>query len=121
MMGFSDAEIDAAIKALSVPGRMADAQELVERAAPGLARVLGLALDGGGWFETAHQAALHEAVQTDDPQQRDLAVRTLFEEETQLTLLVGVAVGFELARELGCPAASEPGGQSTIDTNPRSI
>ena len=99
-MSFSDAEIDAAIAALSEPDRLVAAQQLVTRAAPSLERVLGSALHEGGWFDTAHEAAIKDAVAGDDPHQRLVAVRTLFAEETRLTMLVGVAVGFELARVL---------------------
>jgi hypothetical protein len=114
-VSFSDADIDAAIDALSEPGRLAAAQDLVSRAAPGLQRILGSALHDGGWFDTAHQAALGEAIGTDDLQQRDRAVRTLFAEETRLTMLVGVAVGFGLAGELGLAAAG-----SDLDEAPKS-
>ncbi len=107
-MSFSDAEIDAALQALSQPGRLAAAQELVSRSIPGLQRILGAALSDGGWFDTAHQAAVGEAISADDLQQRDRAVRTLLAEETRLTMLVGVAVGFELARELGHAPAAAP-------------
>src|SRR5580693_4644491 len=99
--GFSDAEVDAAIAALSDPGRLDAAQTLVSRAAPSLQKVLGSALHEGGWFDTAHEAAIREAIGADDPHERQTAVRTLFAEETRLTMLVGLAVGFELARELG--------------------
>ena len=104
-MPFSDAEIDAAITALSEPGRLDDAQALVTRAAPSLERVLGSALHEGGWYDAAHNAAVKEAVGTSDPDDRLVAVRTLFAEETRLTMLVGVAVGLELARELGDAAS----------------
>jgi hypothetical protein len=100
-VSFPDADIDAAIAALSEPGRLAAAQQLVAGAAPSLERVLGSALHEGGWFDTAHEAAVRDAVNTGDPHDRLVAVRTLFAEETRLTMLVGVAVGFELARELG--------------------
>lgn len=100
-MSFSDADIDAAIAALSDPARLSAAQELVSRAAPSLERVLASALHEGGWFDAAHDAAVKEAVGTGDPHDRLVAVRTLFAEETRLTMLVGVAIGFELARELG--------------------
>jgi hypothetical protein len=100
-VSFSDADIDAAITALSEPGRLTDAQQLVSRVAPSLERVLGSALHEGGWFDAAHNAALKDAVDTGDADHRLVAVRTLFAEETRLTMLVGVAVGFELARELG--------------------
>lgn len=99
-MSFSDADIDAAIAALSEPGRLDAAQKLVSRAAPSLERVLASALHEGGWFDTAHDQSVSEAVSTADPQARLTAVRTLFAEETRLTMLVGVAVGFELAHEL---------------------
>ena len=100
-MSFTDADIDAAIAALSEQGRLTAAQELVSRAAPSLERVLGSALHEGGWFDAAHDAAVKDAIATSDPHDRLVAVRTLFAEETRLTMLVGVAVGFELARELG--------------------
>jgi hypothetical protein len=105
-MRFSAEDIDAAIAALSQPGRLNDAQELVTHAAPSLERVLGSALHEGGWFDSAHEASIKEAVGTADPHERLVAVRTLFAEETRLTMLVGVAVGLELAREL----AQDPSG-----------
>jgi hypothetical protein len=100
-VSFSDAEIDAAIAALSDAGRLDDALNLVSRAAPSLQRVLGTALQEGGWFDTAHEAAVKEAIGSEQAQDRIVAVHTLLAEETRLTMLVGVAVGFELARELG--------------------
>ena len=100
-MSFSDADIDAAIAALSQPGRLDAAQDLVARAAPSLERVLGHALHEGGWFDTAHDQSVREAINTSDPHERLVAVRTLFAEETRLTMLVGVAGGLDLARELG--------------------
>jgi hypothetical protein len=107
-VSFSDADIDAAIAALSQPGRLDAAQEIITRAAPSLERVLGSALHEGGWFDTAHEQAVKDAIGTSDPHDRLTAVRTLFAEETRLTMLVGVAVGLELARELG-EAASGAG------------
>jgi hypothetical protein len=104
-VSFSDADIDAAIGALSEPGRLDQAQALVSRAAPSLEHVLGSALHEGGWFDAAHNAAVKDAVATGDPDERLVAVRTLFAEETRLTMLVGVAVGFELAKELGQAAS----------------
>jgi hypothetical protein len=115
-VSFSDAEIDAAVTALSEPGRLAAAQDVVSRAAPSLQRVLGSALHEGGWFDTAHEAAVREALETPDPHDRLVAVRTLFADETRLTMLVGVAVGFELARELGHePSAAVPGTATEED------
>jgi hypothetical protein len=100
-VSFSDVEMDAAIAALSDPGRLDVAQNLVSQAAPSLQKILASALHDGGWFDTAHEAAVNEAISAEDPHERLVRVRTLFAEETRLTMLVGVAVGFELARELG--------------------
>lgn len=108
-MSFSDAEIDAAVTALSTPGRLAQAQDVVARAAPSLQRVLASALHDGGWFDTAHDAAVNEAISSEDPQARAVAVKTLLAEETRLTMLVGVAAGFELARELGYARSDQAG------------
>ncbi len=115
-MSFSSLEIDAAIAALSEPGRLAAAQELVSRAAPSLERVLGSALREGGWFDAAHNAAVRDAVALSDADARLAAVRTLLAEETRLTMLVGVAVGFELARELAPEAAPEAAPEGCPDT-----
>jgi hypothetical protein len=61
---------------------------------------LGTALDEGGWFEAGHAQAVGEAARREDPDERVRELRTLLAEETRLGMLVGVAVGFELAREL---------------------
>jgi hypothetical protein len=70
------------------------------RAAPGLGHVLASAIADGGWFDTAHGAALREAVALQDPHERLRVVDALIAEETRLAMLVGAAVGYELAREL---------------------
>jgi hypothetical protein len=93
-------EVDVAVAALADAERFAHAQEVVTHAAPGLQRVLNEALDAGGFFAAAHETAVGEAALTADPADRVDAVRTLVAEETRLGMLVGVAVGFELAHEL---------------------
>ncbi len=93
-------EVDAAVAALSDPERYSHAQQVVTHAAPGLQRVLGAALVEGGWFDTAHDAQLAQAAEAEDPGERVEVMRALLEEETRLSMLVGVSVGFELAREL---------------------
>ncbi|HEX4735227.1 MAG TPA: hypothetical protein VH247_12495 [Thermoleophilaceae bacterium] len=97
---FTDAELDAAVEALSDPARFAAATEMIERAAPQLERLLGIALKEGGWFDDSHEQAVQVAALTDDPGERVVAVRTLMAEEARLGMMVGVAVGYELAREL---------------------
>ena len=97
---YSDEEIHAAVAALTSPDRLAGAQDAVARFAPQLQRILDDALDSGGWFGQAHEAELAKAASTVDATDRQRAVRALVAEETRLGMMVGVAVGIELAREL---------------------
>lgn len=98
---FTAEQVDAAVAALSSdPERFVHAQEIVTHAAPGLQRVLNEALEAGGWFGEAHEAQITGAAGTEDGAARESAIRVLIAEETRLSMLVGVAVGLELAREL---------------------
>jgi hypothetical protein len=96
----SDAEIDAAIEALSEPERLDEAQRLVAAKAPQLQRILDQALESADWFGSAHQAEVVKAAGHPDPDERVAAVQNLVAEETRLSMLVGVAVGYELAQML---------------------
>ena len=96
----SDEDIDRAIEALSDPARLEEAQRLVAAKAPQLQRILDEALESAGWFGQAHQAEVLKAAGTADPEERVTAVRTLITEETRVSMLVGVAVGYELAQML---------------------
>jgi hypothetical protein len=109
---YTDAELEAAIAAIAKPERLREAQDLVARTAPALSRVLATALQEGGWFDMGHDQAVHEATGHDDVGERRRAVRTILAEETRLGMLVGVAVGFELARELD-RGYGTPGSQTT--------
>ncbi len=102
---YTDAELEAAIAAITDPERLREAQAIVARSAPALQQVLAAALEEGGWFDLGHNQAVREATVHDDVSERVRAVQTMLAEETRLGMLVGVAVGFELARELG----GEPG------------
>jgi hypothetical protein len=104
---YTDAQVDAAVEALTDPERLRAAQETVARAAPQLQRVLDEALATGGWFGEAHDHAVLEAAGVADVEQRLGAVRTLLAEETRVGMLVGVAVGFELAHELNLTTTTE--------------
>jgi hypothetical protein len=97
---FTAEEVDAAVAALGDAARFGHAAEIVTHAAPGLQRVLAEALAEGGWFGAAHEGHVTNAALLDDPEERLSAVRTLVAEETRLGMLVGVAVGLELAQEL---------------------
>jgi hypothetical protein len=97
---YSDAEVEAAIEALADPDRLEEAQRMVGANAPGLQRILNEALAAADWFGSAHQAAVLDAAGKPDVDERLAAVRTLIAEETGVSMLIGVAVGYELAHEL---------------------
>jgi hypothetical protein len=97
---FTDAEIDAALEALSEPGRFRDAEMRVSRVAPQLQRILGEVLHAGGFFDEAHESQVLKAATTPGDEERIRAVRTLVAEEMRVGMLIGVAVGWELATEL---------------------
>jgi hypothetical protein len=97
---YTAAEVDAAVAALGQPGALAHAQEVVTHAAPALEHLLGAALHEGGWFGSAYEAEVTRAAAEPDAGAREHTVGTLVAEQTRLGMFVGVAVGFELAREL---------------------
>jgi hypothetical protein len=100
---FTDEQVEAAMRALSDPERFAGAERRLSALAPQLQRVLTHALDEGGWFGDAHRAQVRSALAETDDAARAEKVETLVAEETRMAMLVGVAVGWELARELGDP------------------
>ena len=61
---------------------------------------LNEALASADWFGPAHAAAVLEAAGKPGVDDRVTAVRTLIAEETGVAMLIGVAVGYELAHEL---------------------
>ena len=96
----TDPEIDAALEALNQPGRFDEAVQRVSRVAPQLQRILNEALLGGGFFGEEHESQALKAATTPDEEERIRAVRVMLAEEARMGMLVGVAVGWELAREL---------------------
>jgi hypothetical protein len=97
---FTDEELERAIESLTEPGRFQEAEARVTGMAPGLQRILGEALASGGWFGEAHDSQIRRAATDPDEAERLIAVRTLLTEETRVGMLVGVAVGWELSRQL---------------------
>jgi hypothetical protein len=87
---YTASEVDAAVARLADPDRFAHASAIVTHAA----------LVEGGWFGQAHEELLLRASGELDPLERLEAVRSLVDEQTRVGMLVGVAVGFELANEL---------------------
>jgi hypothetical protein len=99
----SDEQVEEAIRALSDPERFRDSERLVSEAAPQLQRILAHALDEGGWFGPAHQSEVRSAAAEPDEAARTARIETLLAEETRMGMLVGVAVGWQLASELRNP------------------
>jgi hypothetical protein len=97
---FTDEELERAIESLAEPGRFQEAEARVAGMAPALQRILGEALASGGWFGEAHDSQVRQAAGDLDEADRLAAVRTLLAEETRVGMLVGVAVGWELSRQL---------------------
>ncbi len=99
-MAFSDAEVEAAVRRLEEPGRLDAAQRTIAAQAPALQRILNQALEDADWFGAAHADEVRKATQAEDA---ETAVRTLVAEETRVAMLIGAAVGLELANQLANP------------------
>jgi hypothetical protein len=97
---FTDDQVDAAVRALSDPERFHGAEQRFAELIPQLQRILAQAMQEGGWFGEAHESQVRAAATADAEEDRATRIRTLLAEETRMGMLVGVAVGFELAREL---------------------
>ena len=97
---FTDDQVEAAVRALSDPERFAGAERRLTALAPQLQRVLAHALQQGGWFGEAHRSQVRAAATQPDEAERVSRIDTLLAEETRIGMLIGVAVGWELAREL---------------------
>lgn len=92
--------MNAAVEALADPERFAGAERALTVLAPHLQLVLAHALEEGGWFGDAHRSQVRQAAAEPDPAQRETRIDTLLAEETRMGMMVGVAVGWELCREL---------------------
>lgn len=99
-MPFSDAEVEAAVRRLEEPGRLDAAQRTIAAQAPALQRILNQALEDADWFGSAHRDEVRKAAQSEDA---ETAIRTLVAEETRVAMLIGAAVGLELANQLSNP------------------
>lgn len=122
--GYAEAELQAAIEQLAEGDGLREAESVVASAAPQLQGVLAEALAAGGWFEGAHLEQLQRALAIEDAEERLIAVRTLAAEETRIAMMVGVAVGWALATELGAerdaagPTTTAADDSNDSDANP---
>ena len=88
------------MQALTDPEQLDQAQRIVAANAPTLQRILNTALNEADWFGSAHHAQVLEAAGKADIEERLRAVQTLIAEEVRVTMMIGAAVGFELAHQL---------------------
>ncbi len=97
---YTEAEVEAAVQALSDPEQLDQAQRIVAANAPTLQRILNVALNEAEWFGSAHHEQVLQAAGKADIEERLRAVQTLIAEEVRVTMMIGAAVGFELAHKL---------------------
>lgn len=109
------AAIEQILVELSEPGGFDAADRRIGEIAPQLQSTLDKALSAGGWFDDAHEAAVLKAATTPDNQARIDAVRGLVLEQTRLGMLVGVAVGWEIADRLAQGRGDGSSGRQADD------
>ncbi|HEX2234170.1 MAG TPA: hypothetical protein VHG69_12500 [Thermoleophilaceae bacterium] len=63
---FTDEQVDAAVKALSDPGRFEGAEHRLAALAPQLQLILAQAMQEGGWFGEAHESQVMAAAAAED-------------------------------------------------------
>lgn len=98
---FSDEELERALRRLEDGDRLRVAEETVGRVAPGLQRVLAASMAAGGWFGDSHRAELERIATIEDDAERRKAIDLLVAEEARIAMMVGAAVGWALAEDLG--------------------
>jgi hypothetical protein len=94
------ADVEAVLAELAEPGGFESAEERIADVAPQLQNLLDGALSAGGWFDDAHESVVLKAATAPNDDDRIAEVRNLVLEQTRLGMLVGVAVGWELAERL---------------------
>jgi hypothetical protein len=99
-------QVDAAVREISEPGRLRRAEEIVTHAVPTLERIIDGALHDGGWFSQGHEQQVSQVAAEPDGQLREARLHALVADESRLAMLVGVTVGFALARELQDPGTA---------------
>lgn len=106
--GYSEAELAEAVEGLTDGVRLRAAESRVASVAPSLQRVLAEALAAGGWFGDSHRAEVERIASIEDPAERAGAFDLMLAEESRIAMMVGVAVGWVLADEIGPPEAGTP-------------
>lgn len=107
-MDYEQAEIEAVIEQLAQHSGLDAVEARLAQVAPQLQNLLDDALSAGGWFDDAHESLVLKAATHPDDDQRISEVRNFVLEQTRLGMLVGVAVGWELAERLAVNGEPKP-------------
>ena len=106
----------SAVERIRSGDHLAEAERVIASVAPELRTLLAEALDSGGWFGEPHEAETLKVATMPDEQARIEALRSLLAEETNIGMLVGVAVGWALRAEL--TGDSDPGAEGAAADAP---
>lgn len=101
--------LELAIERIRSGDRLGEAERAMASVLPELRVLLAEALESGGWFGEPHQSETLRVATLPDPDERLEALRNLLEEETNIGLLVGVAVGWALRAEIADSDAGSAG------------
>lgn len=93
-------ELDLILQQLAEPQGFDAIEDRLEAIAPQLQQLLDGALSAGGWFDDAHESVVLKTATNPDPDARIAELRNFVLEQTRLGMLVGVAVGWEIAERL---------------------
>lgn len=93
-------QLKAIVEELGEEGGLDAVEERLSEIAPQLAGLLDDALRAGGWFDDAHESIVLKTATDPDPDKRIAELRNFVLEQTRLGMLVGVAVGWEIAERL---------------------
>jgi hypothetical protein len=105
---FSQEDLEAVVAELGDAGGLDAVEQRLESVAPQLQKLLDGALSAGGWFDDAHESMVLKTATQPDADQRIAEVRNFVLEQTRLGMLVGVAVGWELAERLDARRSPSP-------------
>ncbi len=100
-------QLEAVINAIGEEHGLDAVEARMAELAPQLQVVIDDALRAGGWFDDAHESVVLKTATHPDPDQRISDLRNFVLEQTRLGMLVGVAVGWEIAERLAAAAAGE--------------
>lgn len=102
-------QLDAIIQELAEPHGFDAIEDRLAGVAPQLQKLLDGALSEGGWFDDAHEAMVLKTATNPDQEARIAELRNFVLEQTRIGMLVGVAVGWEIAERLDARRSDEGG------------